>query len=412
MIEMRICIVSFKYYRKNLRLLPWRYVFEFSQQFLNLGHEVVIVTDGYPELLEEDHIDNIPVIHLTHVKHFPPRNFKNIAKAISEIDPDIILWQMGLTNFFQKRLFDTLNYPIVALIGSPIYWRREIVRCLDAFEIYSERNLLTTSLAGNFLPRILTRSTLNSDAIKLVVVLSHETKSRLKKMGILSQKLVHIYPGVDTQFFRSSQYRETHNAKIDACKDTGKLLITYFGPPLLTRGIDTILKAVEFAIDRNPTLKYRLRVLFLFRIRQGEHSVEEKTVTKLFSRLKYKEVVKTKSGFLSSGEISAYLAATDLIVLPFKYVISDFPLGVTEAMSMGKLVISTTIDGVPELLEERRGILIEPGDFENLARIFEHFSKNEFQLNEYGKRAKQYMLERSTWKESAEKMLELFRTFQ
>ena len=368
----------------------------------------MIVTDGYPELIEENSLANIPVIHLTHVKHFPPRNFKNIAKTIWEINPDIVLWQMGLTNFFQKRLFDTLNYPIVALIGSSIYWRSEIVRHLDAFEIYSERNFLTTSLAGNFIPRILTRSTLNSDAIKLVVVLSHETKSRLKNIGILPQKLVHLYPGVDTQFFQSSQYREIRNAKIDACEDTGKFLITYFGPPLLTRGIDTILKAVEFAIERNPPLKYLLRVLFLFRIRQGEYSVEEKTVTKLFSRLHNKEVVKIKSGFLSSGEISAYLAASDLIVLPFKHVISDFPLGVTEAMSMGKLVISTRIDGVPELLEKGRGILIEPGDFENLARIFEHFSKNEFQVNEYGKRAEQYMLERPTWKESAEKLLELF----
>lgn len=405
--QLRIAIVSFQYYKRNLRLLPWRYVYEFSQQFLNLGHEVTIVTDGYPEFVKEDPIGGVPVIHLSHVKHFPPRNFKSIKKTITEIDPHVVLWQMGFTNFFQKRLYETLSYPIIALISSSIYWRREIIERLKLSEINSERNLLSTSLAETFLPKILTRSTLNSDAIKSVVSMSQENTERLKKIGVKHQKLVYIPPGIDSNFFKNPSDEEIRKNRIAAIGEAGGFLVLYLGPPLLTRGVDTLLKAIDFALDTYPHLKRRLHVLFLLRIRKGEYSVQERNVLKLFDRLKHKEVVSVKSGFLSGSEIRPYMAASDLIVFPFKHVISDFPLGVVEAMSMGKTVVCTRIDGMSELLEQGRGFLVNPGDFVNIGRILAHLPENKAELNEYGRRSRQYMLERPTWTQSSERLLEL-----
>jgi glycosyltransferase involved in cell wall biosynthesis len=237
--------------------------------------------------------------------------------------------------------------------------------------------------------------------------MSQNNTERLKKIGVAPEKLVYIPPGVDSYFFKNPSEKEIYDARIDASEDAGKFLVTYLGPPLLTRGVDTLLKALDYALHRFPNLKCRLRALFLLRIREGEYVIQRNKVIKLFDRFKHKEVVCVKSGFLSGSEIRAYMAASDLIVFPFKHVISDFPLGVVEAMSMGKLVISTRVDGMPELLEGKRGIIVDPGDFVNIGRIFAHFSQNRWEIGEYGKRARCYMLERPTWNHSTGKMLEL-----
>jgi glycosyltransferase involved in cell wall biosynthesis len=146
----------------------------------------------------------------------------------------------------------------------------------------------------------------------------------------------------------------------------------------------------------------------LFRTREDEYGIQKKRVFNLLDHFSHKEMIRIKSVFLSGDEIKAYIAASDLIVLPFKHVISDFPLGVVEAMSMGKPVVSTRLDGLPELLEDGRGIVIDPGDFTNLGKILAYFSENASELSGYGKRAQQYLIGRPTWRDSAEKMLELF----
>jgi glycosyltransferase involved in cell wall biosynthesis len=407
--KMRIVFVSFQYCRENLRLLPWKYVNEFSKQFKKLGHSVVIITDGYPNLPRIDLIDDIPIIHLAHVKHFPPKGFKSIVAAISEIDPDIVFWQMGLTNFFQKKLFNIIDYPIVSFLGSSIYWRHEIIERIGISEIWKERNLIT-NLVETFFPRLFVRSSLNSAAIKLVVATSQENAKRLKKIGVLPEKIVHIPVGGDPYFLEDPPQKTIIAARSEVCGNEQKVVITYFGPPLLTRGVDTFLKSLNYICCSFPGLENRLKVLFLFRIRKDEKYSGEKIVNKFFDQFSHSEIIKIRKGFLSGNEIKSYIAASDLIVLPFKHVISDFPLAVVEAMSMGKLVISTRVDGITELLEPDRGILIDPGDYINLAKVIARLLEDMPSVKDYGRRAKSYISKSPTWESSSKKMLDLIST--
>ena len=310
--------------------------------------------------------------------------------------------------FFQKKLFDTLNYPIGALAAFPFYWRSELVHGISLSEISIERNLLLTSFAGAFLPRILLRKTLNSSAIKKVITTSRQNTERLRQIGVLSHKIVHIPPGVNSTFFEPLLETEIQSIRKDVCENFNKFLITYFGPPLLTRGVGTLLKALKVALTISPQLRNRICTLFLFRVREHEYDIQTEKINGLISSYNYSKIVRIKSTFLSANEIASYIAASDLIILPFKHVISDFPVSVMEAMSMGKPVISTRLDGIPELLENDRGIVVDPNDFENLGKIIAYFSENLSELNGYGKRARDYMLQRPTWRDSAERVLELF----
>ncbi|HLI93433.1 MAG TPA: glycosyltransferase family 4 protein, partial [Puia sp.] len=57
------------------------------------------------------------------------------------------------------------------------------------------------------------------------------------------------------------------------------------------------------------------------------------------------------------------LAASDIYVLPSLW--EAFPIALLEAMSMGKAVIGTNVDGTPEIIRDREnGLLIEIDDLE------------------------------------------------
>jgi len=62
----------------------------------------------------------------------------------------------------------------------------------------------------------------------------------------------------------------------------------------------------------------------------------------------------------------ALLASADVLVLP-SY-IEGLPVCILEAMAVGVPVVSTTVGGIPEALENGAcGTLINPGDVEALA---------------------------------------------
>jgi len=72
-----------------------------------------------------------------------------------------------------------------------------------------------------------------------------------------------------------------------------------------------------------------------------------------------------------------------------------------EALCLGKPVLSTKIDGIAELLENGRGILIQPNDFATLGETILELTGNRQKLAKYGKRARRFMVDYPKWKESA-----------
>lgn len=71
-------------------------------------------------------------------------------------------------------------------------------------------------------------------------------------------------------------------------------------------------------------------------------------------------------GWQSADEIASLVRASHALVLP-SY-LEGMPMGLLEAMSSGRPVISTTVGGIPELVEHGvEGLLVAPGDIAGLA---------------------------------------------
>jgi len=100
----------------------------------------------------------------------------------------------------------------------------------------------------------------------------------------------------------------------------------------------------------------------------------------------------------------ARLKNTNIIVLPFKMVSSDMPLTVLEALSLGVPVITTRVDGLPELVNGRRGILVHPNRPEEVVEQMLLLYRNPNLAREIGLRAREYILQQPSWDQMYEKI--------
>jgi len=75
-------------------------------------------------------------------------------------------------------------------------------------------------------------------------------------------------------------------------------------------------------------------------------------------------------GWLSEIDVSTLLDDAQVLVLPSLN--EGQPMAVLEAMSRGICVIGSTAGGIPEMLGENGGILVEPDDVDGLASTLLH----------------------------------------
>ena len=69
-------------------------------------------------------------------------------------------------------------------------------------------------------------------------------------------------------------------------------------------------------------------------------------------------------------DIPELLAAADVFVLPSRW--EGLPMVILEAMAAGKLIIATTVGGIPEVIEDgKTGLLVRAEDVESLRNVLE-----------------------------------------
>jgi glycosyltransferase involved in cell wall biosynthesis len=102
------------------------------------------------------------------------------------------------------------------------------------------------------------------------------------------------------------------------------------------------------------------------------------------------------------------LAAADIFVLPSLW--EGLPIGLLEAMSMGKAVIATNVDGTKEIIKNNEnGLLIETSNLtQDLTEAILHLSTNENLRNQLGINAKKTIQENFSASEMTKKIENLY----
>jgi glycosyltransferase involved in cell wall biosynthesis len=204
---------------------------------------------------------------------------------------------------------------------------------------------------------------------------------------------VRVPHGRDVNLFNPANY-DRKNLRKEWGYDSEKLIV-FFGSPAPYKGFEDLVEAVRLL--GRPDLKVMLvgadRSLPYVR-----DLIESLTSTAGdFLRIE---------GMQPFSDVPKFLSMADLVVLPQRpspVTMAQIPAKILDAMAMAKPIISTAMSDIPEILEGC-GIVVEPGNVEQIAERIEYILEYEEEAAEMGKRAREKCA-REYSREAVEKVL-------
>jgi teichuronic acid biosynthesis glycosyltransferase TuaC len=199
------------------------------------------------------------------------------------------------------------------------------------------------------LTRHLTRRTLeDADA---TITVSSELRARALELGARPESTVAIVNGCDTETF---QPRPRAEARGRLGIGAGAELLVYVGNLLETKGLRELWQAFAALAPSRPELEVVL-------VGEGPLRSELETKTRaasLGSRFRM-------AGRATSAQVAQWMAASNAFCLPSYS--EGCPNVIVEALACGRPVIASDVGGIPELMDDSRGVLLPPRDPERLA---------------------------------------------
>ena len=174
-----------------------------------------------------------------------------------------------------------------------------------------------------------------------LVVLSESWKEWFANIGVDKDKIIILHNITD------------YPDKIQVEKDFRKLKLLFLGEIGQRKGVYDLLKAVA---DHREEFKNRIE------IKIGGNKQEEK-LKKTISDNQLTDFVFFE-GFVSGQKKKDLLNWADVYILPSYN--EGLPISILEAMSYGMPIISTPVGGIPEVVNAENGVLVKPGNIDDI----------------------------------------------
>jgi len=168
---------------------------------------------------------------------------------------------------------------------------------------------------------------------------------------IPSFRSVVVNNGIDRKRFNPN--RELKDVRAELGIPADKFLVLFMARFTGHKQPLTLIRAFQKALQKNPDM-------VLLMVGDGDEKEQAKQLLKALNL--EKDVILHPF----RHDVPDVLAAADLYVLPSLW--EGLPIGLLEAMSMGKAVVATQVDGTKEVvLHRENGLLTEPGNIDELA---------------------------------------------
>ena len=166
-----------------------------------------------------------------------------------------------------------------------------------------------------------------------------------------------VVPSCDKDVISPIQYRQTMGFNHD------DVVMLFVGNLKRNKGIDVLFEAFIRLAEEFPTLNLIVTTeLTHEKFWENKKSLQDKLLQHcLVDRVFW-------LGFVD--DILVLIKQVDVVVVPFLNLrgISDYPLVILEAMSVGTPVVATDVGGTPEVLPKSAGFLVPPNDVDSLCK--------------------------------------------
>ncbi len=306
-------------------------------------------------------------------------NFRGLIKTILMV-PYATIYYSNLLYLFRKKKID------VILMSN--FTEKIFVSFLSLFfripVVWIEYGRLETIFRKNFyLPKIIYR--LAKNVPKKFIVPSKNTRESLILDARVSLAKISLIPlGVNTP-------RRANN------KSKDKFVIGNVSRLTKEKGQEYLIKAMPYVLKEIPNAEILI-------IGEGP---DRKHFQNLISELNLNTKVKLL-GFVR--DVDEFYQRMDLFVFPSVWDLEGFGLVIIEAMSHKIPVIASNIGPVPEIvIDDKTGILIDPGDEKAIARKIIYMAKDPVRKIKMAESGYQRFIEKYTLDRSAKSVMEILR---
>lgn len=368
--------------KDNMRLQPWRYLYEIGLRITS-KHRVVFITDGDADSAEESWSEGVTVVYTRFLSVFRQRQLGGLIKAY---EPAQVWWSTTPRTLAFWPVLRSLGCPVIALITCPLYSWRELFRAsLAGIPFVQLRALWQQRLV----PRWLFIRMLESSVFSKVFTQSKSNRNLLLSHGAIDGKVAVLPVGIDKEDRLPVSSTVISDAKSIFGFEDSDCVFLYLGAIRPIRGFDALMEAFPDVVKNEP----RVRLVVLARGADDDlcRSIEAQADEKGWGKS-----LRVIGGWLTREQVWGSIEACDVVILPFVIVPSDVPIAILEALSRGKPVIASPVDGIPELVEGR-GIVVDPLDKNKFANAMIHLSLNQDKVTQLGKSARDFMEEYPDW---------------
>jgi len=345
----------------TVRQQPWHFVAQVARRLPSLGHHVVLVTDGGGTSPVEEEVAGIEVRRVPSVRRPTFLGNKTLDRVLASERPDVTIWNLGTTSLMHVGLRGAPGQQI-GLFTSPLY-RASAVLDPKLHHLRLEPEAMAMHGIPAVIPRRLLRWRLRSPAIRGYLVQSDQLRNEMVRTGVPADRVRAVGTGVE-DVWRTSV---PDGAAVSRRRQLGitdtEQVVSYLGSPALIRGPDTLIEAVAECRARLANL----RLLLLLRCHDGGFVGQQRLLDDLITRRGLRDAVHTVSGLLPPSEVREWVAASDVVALPFKIVPSDAPVAPLEVIAAGCPLVTTPIGGLANLARFGPVYMSTPGDKSTLA---------------------------------------------
>ena len=313
------------------------------------GHEIIVYfphlpnTSKYFKELESSGIAIRPAT----------RNMRDLKSQLESERPDIIHFNLPDAFSCSKEIELARKVDGVKLIATIHSLSRiPAVKTNSEIKAWIATNIpfwrVIDSLRGN-LAIWLRRTNIQkrlSNLSRIIAVSEASKKELISTFGLPSDKIAVIYNGIPIK-----EYADNREARKILGFDLDTPLIACIGRLVKNKGQDIFLKAAALIKRNMPETKYLI---------VGDGYLKD-SLQKLSRQLGLsKEVI-----FLEYDKVPWVFGAMDVSVVPS--LSETFSFTVAESMAAGKPVVASQVGGIPELLDQRNGLLVKALDPISLA---------------------------------------------
>lgn len=314
------------------------------------------------------------------------------------LSPEVRIGCRGLSSSARFLIYSILNVHFLPLPGLRRLYRSydilhfndddDLTLPLYAFGLRDRSMMHLHTLAATesiYRYSPLARAILTSCA-SLYVSNSEDSAHRAARLGISYHRLSVIPNGVDTKVFCMPNGTRQPNR------------VLFVGRLVREKGLHVLLDAL--AQVKEPV---ELDIVGEFRDVSYEREVHEKADQVTESGLHVVNFLGSKVGVELPR---AYQRAAIFVTPSFA---ESFGLTALEAMSCGCFVIASRTGGLTAIFQDRDvGVLVEPGNAQQIAQALRYALENPAQCAEYGRRGRTFVKQSFSWESVVDQLLDIY----